>query len=31
MDLEPTVRRGILRTFIEAETKIRKVKDPELN
>jgi hypothetical protein len=31
MDLEPTVRKGILRTYIEAETNIRKVKNPELN
>jgi hypothetical protein len=30
-DLEPTVRAGILRTFIEAETNIMKVKNPELN
>jgi hypothetical protein len=31
MDLEPTVRRGILSTFIQAETDIRKFKNPELN
>jgi hypothetical protein len=31
MDLESTVRTGILRTFIEAETNIKKVKNPELN
>jgi hypothetical protein len=31
MDLKPTVRTGILRTFTEAETNIRKVKNPELN
>jgi hypothetical protein len=30
MDLEQTARTGILRTFIKAETNIRKVKNAEL-
>jgi hypothetical protein len=31
MGLEPTARTGILRTFIEAETNVREVKNPQLN
>jgi hypothetical protein len=31
MDLEQAVRTGMLKTFIEAEMKLRNIKDPKLN
>jgi hypothetical protein len=31
MDLAQTARTGILKTFIEAETKLRNIKETELN